>query len=321
MKTRIVEGITEITSKEDIIFHIYDGEAEFNASNKNCWDVPNTIIGNYEEINKTDEKENTFLYLFFYIDEDHKGKNMISEACQTRLKNKKKQKWYDDKKHKAFSIPIQSIDEILDQITKIVKKHSEGGTKRAIIGELGIFSHAGGDGPISYNKEVKICPEPTYKSQMLMCGWEQINVEWGNNAKCVFYGCNTANTNPTWNNFARNISNLANFKNVEVWGQSKSSFPSYYPDYRVTSLARSLDKEHTKGIIENGLGWDLRSNTYQVAGNAKEGKKAISYRPDKGSLTENELKQGGYPKANVMNCYKNGILIKSTHQGVFNNHS
>uniref|UniRef100_UPI00226A1303 hypothetical protein n=1 Tax=unclassified Chryseobacterium TaxID=2593645 RepID=UPI00226A1303 len=50
MKTRIIEGITEITSKEDIIFHIYDGEAEFNALNKNYWDAPNTIIGNYEEM-------------------------------------------------------------------------------------------------------------------------------------------------------------------------------------------------------------------------------------------------------------------------------
>ncbi|WP_435525428.1 hypothetical protein [Chryseobacterium indoltheticum] len=42
--------------------------------------------------------------------------------------------------------------------------------KRVVIAEIGVFSHAGGDGPISYNKKVTICPEPNYKQQMLMCG-------------------------------------------------------------------------------------------------------------------------------------------------------
>lgn len=257
-------------------------------------------------------REEIFLYLIFFIDEDHKGKLMISEASQTRLKNIKEKSWYDDKKHKAFSIPIQSVDEILEQIPQIIKKHSEDNKKRVLIAEMGIFSHAGGDGPISYNKKVKVCPEPQYKSQMLMCGWEQINVEWTAQAKLVFYGCNTGNTNENWNNFAKNISTLVNFKDVEIWGQSTSSFPSFYPDYRVTSAARSTG--------DNGFGWDFRSNTYQVAGNPGEGWKAISFSPDKNNISESDLKKSNFPRANSLNVYKNGLLIKSTHQGVFNNH-
>jgi len=46
-----------------------------------------------------------------------------------------------------------------------------------------------------------------------------------------------------------------------------------------------------------------------VAGNAGEGWD---------SQTMNPIDE--YPKANPMNCYKNGIKIRSTHQGYFNDH-
>lgn len=253
-------------------------------------------------------KEILILFLLFYIDEDHRGKYMISEAAQTRLQNIKKYKWYDDKIYKVNCIPIQSVDEIIDQIAQIISKNAN---KNVLIGEMGVFSHSGSDGPISYNKRVAIFPEPIYKSQMLMPGWQLINVKWLVGAKCVFYGCNTGNSFLS-KNFAENISKLSNFKDVEIWGQSLSSFPSFYPDYRVTSVARSIG--------DNGTGWDFHGKTYQVAAKDGEGKKALSYRPDKDTLSNEELKEGEYPKANVMNCYKNGILIKSSHQGVFNDH-
>jgi len=49
-------------------------------------------------------KARKFLYLLFYIDENHKGKSMIKEATKTRLKNIKKQSWYTNKliKHLKF---------------------------------------------------------------------------------------------------------------------------------------------------------------------------------------------------------------------------
>jgi hypothetical protein len=239
-------------------------------------------------------KDKVNLYLIFYISEEHKGKYMISEAAQTRVQNIKKQSWYDDYKHKAFCIPIQSPDEIITQVASIIAKH--GGKEFAFIKEIGITSHAGGDGPISYNKQVTIDPEPKFKSQMLPSGWGKIETNWATIAKFVFYGCNTGSTNNTkYNNFAEAISLLSNFKDVEVWGQSTSSFPSFYPDKRFTSLARSTG--------DNGVGWDV-AETYQVAGNDKEGKKAL--------LSPIPI--------NPLNVYKNGKLIKSTHQGVFNDH-
>ncbi len=290
-----------------------DGNIDLSSAKQIRYNSGDKVtLNNYKDPPLAYEKDIVFLYLLFFISEDHKGKFMISEACQTRLKNIKRESFYDDKSYKAFSIPIQSIDEIVDQIPKIINKHNEGDTKKVIVAEMGFFSHAGGDGPISYNKRVTICPEPKYQSQMLMCGWEQVKVEWALNAKCVFYGCNTANTSSNWAHFALNISILPNFKNIEVWGQSTSSFPSFYPDYRVTSVFRSMG--------ENGTGWDVRGNTYQIAGNAGEGRKAISYRPDKDTLSQETIESGGYPKANQMNYYKNGVLIKSSLQGVFNNH-
>lgn len=299
----IIEALQDdlgLISQKKVVKQGFGKESEVD---KNQEEISSNVLG---------EKEDVFLFLFFYIDENHKGKHMISESCQTRLKNLKKISWYDGKKYKAFSIPIQSVDEILEQIPIIVKKHSESDTKRVVMAEIGVFSHAGGDGPISYNKKVKVCPEPNYKQQMLMCGWEQIDVLWSPSGKCVFYGCNTGNTSANWNHFAENISNLKNFKNVEIWGQSDYSFPSFYPDYRVTSLARSLG--------ESGTGWDMRGNTYQVAGNTGEGKKAVSLKPNKDTLSNEQLKENGYPKAKIMNVYKNGKLIKSSHQGVFNDH-
>jgi hypothetical protein len=262
-------------------------------------------------------KENLILFLIFFIDEDHHGKYMISEAAQTRLQNIKKNDWYDDEKYKAHCIPIQSVDEIIGQTAAIIKKNE---SKNVLIAEMGVFSHAAGDGPISYNKRITIYPEPESKMQMLLPGWQLIKVKWTKAAKCIFYGCNTGNNKGKYKNFAENISNLPNFKEVEVWGQSTFSFPSFYPDYRVTSAARSIDGEHSKGMVESGLGWDLRGKTYQVAGNSGEGQKALSFRPDKDTLSNEALKEGEYPKANPMNCYKNGTLIKSSHQGIFNDH-
>lgn len=55
MRTRIVEGTTEITSDGEILFHTFDGGAEFNALGKNYWTSPNNIIGDYEEINILDD--------------------------------------------------------------------------------------------------------------------------------------------------------------------------------------------------------------------------------------------------------------------------
>lgn len=257
-------------------------------------------------------KKTNFLYLLFYIDEDHKGKLMISEAAQTRLKNIKRKPWYDDDVHQAYCIPLQSVDEIIEQVKLILEKHSTDDIE-AFVKEVGYFSHAGLDGPIAYNQEVKTYPaESTWPHQMALEGWGQIKFKWSVGARCVFYGCNTGRLGENMKNFAESISNLSNFKEVSVWGQSTSSFPSFYPDFRVTSVARSVGK--------NGMGWNIRENTYQVGGNDGEGSKALSYSPTKNTLDKEDLKEEDYPPANPLNAYLNGSKILSSHQGIFNNH-
>lgn len=244
------------------------------------------------------------LLLICYINEGHKGNTLMAEVAQTRLKNIKKSSWYDSSIHKVHCPPIQSIDEIIEIVPKYYKKY--GGKGKVVIKEIGVVSHAGDDGPISYESEIQICPLKGWAHQMEECGWEQIDLLWvGKGAICVFYGCNTGHKP---NGFAQRISKLSNFKDVEVWGQSTSSFPSFYPDYRVTSLARSM-----------GTGWDLRGNSYLVGGNGGQGWEATSYKSNKNTLEEDILKED-FPKANPMNCFKNGTHVRETHQGYFNDH-
>ncbi|WP_417236300.1 hypothetical protein [Bizionia paragorgiae] len=313
MRQRIVNGTITTITENNHVFNALESNLSFSANNTvDEIGVENGVsYGDPDFNNLKTIKRLKYLYLIFFIDENHKGRLMISESAQTRLKNIKRKPWYDDKTHQAFCIPLQSVDEIIEQVSLILKKHTT--TKvEAQIKEIGFFSHSGGDGPISYNKENKICPLPSYSGQMDICGWEKIKAVWSTDSKFVFYGCNTANTSANWNNFAKNISKLSNFSNVKVWGQSTSSFPSFYPNFRVTSIARSVG--------DNGFGWNTRANTYQVAGNAGQGSKAISYRPNKDTLDDAMLASSGHPKANPLNIYKNGTLENSSHQGIFNNH-
>lgn len=312
MRQRIVNGEMVTITENDHNSYAREGNISY-AANGITQEVGKSDGVSYGEptfkaLNRLKSKR--FLYLIFYIDENHKGKLMISESAQTRLKNIKKQNWYDGNIHQAFCVPLQSVDEIIEQMKRIQIKHNTDKVE-SYVKEVGFFSHSGGDGPISYNTNNKICPGD-YQSQMAMCGWKKINALWAVNAKCIFYGCNTSNTSPEWNNFAKNISKLSNFKDVQVWGQPTSSFPSFYPDYRVTSLARSVG--------DNGVGWDLRAHSYQVAGNEGQGSKALSYRVNKATLSKTLLASSGYPKANLLNSYINGKRTRTSHQGVFNDH-
>ena len=228
----------------------------------------------------------------------------MAEVAQTRLKNIKETNWYDESIHKVHCPPIQAIDEIIKIVPKYYKKY--GGKGKVVIKEIGVISHAGGDGPISYETDIQISPLAGWPHQMEESGWEQIDLLWADkDTRCVFYGCNTGHKP---NGFAQRISKLSNFKDVEVWGQSTSSFPSFYPDYRVTSLARNAS-----------TGWDLRGNTYLVGGNGGQGWDATSFKPNKSTLEEKTI-QEDFPKANPMNCFKNGTHVRETHQGYFNDH-
>ncbi|UYZ83947.1 hypothetical protein MTZ49_15355 [Entomomonas sp. E2T0] len=265
------------------------------------------------------------LILLFWIDEEDKnggydGRTLFSEAAQTRMENIKKSSWYNEKIHKVHNPPIQAIHEIGPIINNWTSKY--GGKDKIKTREIGVFSHAAGDGPISYHT-ANIPPVTGWPVQMAITGgWDAIDFNWKEQgAICVFYGCNTGH-NPE--GFAHSLSKLSNFSGVTVWGQSTSAFPSFYPNYRVTTVARSAADGFFPNIVRKTAQttWDLMGPTYMVGGNSGEGVKSTyifgSLTNSVNQLTDEELKS--YPPANVLKYFQNGNYEGQTHQGVFNDH-
>ncbi|ECC1692589.1 hypothetical protein QF91_000329 [Salmonella enterica subsp. salamae] len=229
------------------------------------------------------------IFLLFWVNESDPAVKMFSESAQTRMKNIKKASWFDEKVHKVHCPPIQSIQEVKTVVSAWINKY--GGKDKAQVKEVGIFSHAALDGPISvYTANTPSVPDCSCQ-MAITGGWDNIDFNWvRKDALCVFYGCNSGHKN----GFSQKISALGNFKDVSVWGQSTSTFPSFYPDKRKTTLDRA-----------SNLVWDLEP-TYMVGGNENEGYLAII------SLTGIDI--------NPLNYFLNGEYKGTSHQGMFNDH-
>lgn len=255
-----------------------------------------TFSDKKNNIKKQEITRKVKLFLLFWVSEDDPAKNLFSEAAKTRLQNIKNSSWYSDQIHKVYTLSIQNLDEIQLIINKYILKYSSLGDVK--IAELGIFSHAASDGPIIYSGTPAEPIDPNYPIQITLTAWNKLLQlkNWDKNAKCIFYGCNTARENNTQDNtiksFAKNISLLSNFKDVEIAGQSTSSYLSFLPDKRTTSLSRAFD-----------IGWSF-APTYLVASNANTGKDALLL----GAIV------------NPMHFYINGRKTKTSHQGIFNDH-
>lgn len=234
------------------------------------------------------------VYLLFYVTKNHHGDSFFAEAAQTRLQNIQASIGYDPQIHKVHCPPIQDLGEIVTIVSRYIATY--GGEEIAFCKEVGVFSHSGWDGPIG-SQASTVDPVIPYMTQMGVNGWGTIKFNWWNEQPLfAAYGCNSANEDSgASKSFAKNLSSLPNFSNVETWGQSTSSFPSFFPDYRTTTWARNAN-----------TGWNV-GKTYQVGGNNGEGWKATSPSLD-------------YPPANPLNCYKNGSKIRSVHQGYYNDH-
>lgn len=261
------------------------------------------VIDHYNVINISRPIE---LFLLFWIDEPDSGRKMFSEAAQTRLNNIKKESWYKEHLHKVHCPPIQTLQEIQVIINNYIQKY--GGRKRVKTREIGIFSHSGTDGPITYDTPNYPPLDNDSTKQMHINGWASIDFNWAKHkgdtdSRCVFYGCRSATKN---NSFAKRISSLSNYSGVEVVGQSESSFPSVFPDYRVTTGARSIP-------IMSGFGWDI-ANTYMVGSDRGKGMDSVTMQGTKNP------KLSDFPKAKAMNFYRSGSVTKSSHQGIFNDH-
>jgi hypothetical protein len=136
--------------------------------------------------------------------------------------------------------------------------------------------------------------------QMTPEGWAKIDFNWASSgASFTMYGCNTSNNikEGSWvGSFTRTLSKLPNFDNVQVAGQSTSSFPSFYPKIIVTNVARSYYP---------AIGF-LVGDTYMVGGNKGVGSSAMWF------------SSASAPLANPMNVFREGEKIGSGTQSATN---
>lgn len=228
-----------------------------------------TQENNTQHIKITRKKQ---IFLLFWIAEKDPGKDFFKESAQTRLINIKTFKNFDKNIHKVHCPPLHGFTEIQNIIDYWVNHY--GGKDKAEVKEVSFFSHAGLDGPIIYNA-INNTPmemlEPKYKSQLKIEYWGKINFYWATESRLNFFGCNTAYYENEDQRFIRTVSQSSNTNNIIISGQPTSSFPSFYPDRRFTSVARSLTYE--KVNFSPGFAWDV-GPTYMVAGNAGEGEKS-----------------------------------------------
>lgn len=239
------------------------------------------------------------LFLLFWIDEPDSGRKMFHESAQTRLTILKTEPWYDSKFHKIHCPNIKSFSQIQSSIDHWVNYY--GGLDNIAVKEVSFFSHSGLQGPIIYNAykydpvDFLIQIDSGRHQQMKLKYWQNIQYYWSKSTsnRLNFFGCNSAKEGI--NSFVAKISAAINCLNVIVSGQPESSYPSFYPDCRYTSLDRSAN-----------INWDY-GPTYMVAGNRNNGKQALSHPPNK-AITHK------------MNFYQNGIKVREVYQSIFNDH-
>lgn len=237
------------------------------------------------------------LFLLFWVDEPNDSRrSFFEEACMTRYFNITKSKTYKKETQPVYYTAISRFDQIKGIVANRISQN--GGESKAKVKEISLFSHAGEiDGPTT-KLTTNTPPVPDFPQQMnIKNGWDSINFNWTTDSMFIMYGCRTSfNGEKSGAGFASKLSKLDNYKNVKVWGQTESTYPSIYPDIRETSISRTLN-----------VGWSF-DFTYMVATQEGEGWDAIF--PDK----KNPL------RALPMQCYKNGELCLTSDQSVFNDH-
>jgi RHS repeat-associated protein len=135
-------------------------------------------------------------------------------------------------------ISMNFVSDLGELENSVESKTKELSPKYGKTREFGIWSHAGTDGPIG---GVSTSRNALDDKQMTMDGWSQIDFNWADKGptKAGFYGCNTGR-DPEGSDrasFVTELSGKKNMKDVFVWGQSTSSYPSMYTDVRESTSA------------------------------------------------------------------------------------
>ena len=237
------------------------------------------------------------LFLLFWVDESGDSRRSIfEEACLTRYFNILYSPEYKKETQIVYHLSINTFNQIKEILEIFINKN--GGITKAKVKEVSLFSHGGPIHGPTTSDSVNTPSVPKYPQQMdIIGGWDSIDFNWSNNAMFVMYGCRTSYaSDDSGQGFASKLSLLDNFKDVNVWGQTESTYPSYFPDIRTTSIMRSIN-----------IGWSF-SPTYMVASSEGQGWDAL-FPDDKNPL-----------KSLPMQCYNNGKLILTCDQSSFNDH-
>ncbi|MBR5695369.1 MAG: hypothetical protein IKX43_03935 [Paludibacteraceae bacterium] len=243
------------------------------------------------------------IYMLFYTSQNKRGDEMFKAAALTRKYNIEKSDSYNPEKDKVIVMAVQDLALIKESVDKITSTYS---AKYGETAEFGIWSHAGLDGPTG---TALTSSNSLDEKQMTLEGWSQIDFKWkneGEGAKAGFYGCKTGVNPVKWQwtplphkkeetSFVTKISGLANFKNVSVWGQLSSAYPSEYTNYRQNTKEGENDKfilKEEKGVVTSF------SHIYLVGrkGRFFNRKVALPMRVSKNNKEERESFQQGKTK-------------------------
>lgn len=253
------------------------------------------------------------IIILFYAKYENPESEIFKAAALTRKKNIENSASYNPKKDQVFIIEYSDVSDIIGQIEKTVAQHS---TQFGKTREVGIYSHAGWDGPTGEKYASKYRHQGLYsENQMSTEGWASIKFNWSENAFIGFYGCNTSNDSGE-GSFARKMSKYRNFRNVEVAGQQTTSYGSLLPDVVATTPLRNLRKQ-TENFLKfldindsspiPDIGYFV-NDTYMVASKSrKTTEKAMWFIA---------LVKRGFPEGAPMKVFKNGIYQRSAYQDI-----
>lgn len=191
------------------------------------------------------------VYLYYWVKSDKKeDNNMFFNAALTRALDALNSGEMKDGDVYRISA-VEDLGTLEEKVEGDVKELSP---KYGETREFGLWSHSGKmDGPMGSKPTSKYAQDTYHMSPE---GWSKIDFNWAKDGstKAAFYGCNTGR-DPDGDgpkaSFTTNLSAMSNFKDVFVWGQTSSSYPSMYSDVR----------ENNKKMI-NG---SFTTPTYMVA--------------------------------------------------------
>ena len=270
------------------LFREYDPEiARWKSLDPKLKDFPSespfSAMGNNPIMN-TDVLGDDIFTMIVVDDPDSDEDNMFYAAAYTRQKNIENDLNFDSNNDIVLQINVTDLAKIKEKIENSVKQYSGkyGDTK-----EVSLFSHSGPvDGPIGFDETSDYAIDDY---QMKIDGWSKIDFNWKvTGANFNIFGCNSGNDVDGKKNegsFARRISILSNFENVEVSGQTSSSYPSLFPN------AMETNRRRNNHIFDDGP-------TYMVGGKEDDIGRYI-----------------GTPAVYPLSVYKNGEKIGNGFQG------